>query len=624
MASVDLDSQWKSTFGDTPRPMLYSTQELNDDGFYPLADPSSFLVKPPGMTREQLYVTGLNNQAALKLAQAEYLDLERQIILIKGTTKYKDPQALPPLDVYEEQKEAVLYGYKYSANRPALLGAAVIGNRTGDDVTDREKHDVRLQQEPFEQGGFVPTDKQKKDLEAKIKARPNLDGWTPVIKNGKYYLPRQQIHHNEYNIKYVRSTADDSVEGPPVQITEDKNGSITPHKTIVTRLTRTRFDGKKVPTTRDVSEAPSVSSSKRRADTPINDAGTETPNSKRRRQDDVNRPKHPNQYTKAREAREREARAAAATGAVTPGTPAPRPKHPNQYTKARELREAQEAKEAQEALKAAKPKHPNQYTKAREAREREARELAVQKPRSAAMTPTTQAPIAGQPSGFSWTQFTNQELRDRKWTDAELVDAVKHHHTWLHDDPGKQAEWKEKIINGINPVRSFSMFKKWSYWKDRDLDKRPRGKKDQANATSGATKTPSKPQKPVKPKPKARTDSLQATPSTTPAQEEQSRRELDEAQQGTARRSAMSISMFINHNDDESNGDIRAAPPSSVPSPGPDASMNGDSRDYMDHGRTNEMSSRPSLSTEVSDSLIVINGSPPLRRSMRSSRRSSG
>lgn len=621
MASVDLDPQWQSTFGDAPRPLLYSTQELNDDGFYPLTDPSSFLVKPPGMSREQLYVTSLNHQAALKLAQAEYLDLERQIHLIKGTTKYKDPQALPPLDVYEEQKEAVLYGYKYAPNRPALLGAAVIGNRTGDDVTDREKHDVRLHQEPFEQGGFVPTDKQKKDLEPKIKARPNLDGWTPLVKNGKYYLPRQQTHHSEYNIKYVRSTADDNLERPSVHTTEHKNGSLTPHKGIVTRLTRTRFDGKKVPTTRDVSEAPSASSSKRRAETPTNDGGIETPHSKRRRLDDPNRPKHPNQYTKAREAKEREARAAAATTPVAPGTPAPRAKHPNQYTKARELREAQEAKDAQDALKASKPKHPNQYTKAREAREREAREAVVQKPRSAAMTPAAQVPTPGQHGGFGWKQFSTEELRNRKWTDAELVDAVKHHHTWLHDDPAKQAEWKEKIITGINPVRSFSMFKKWSYWKDRDLDKRPRGKKEQANVGGGAAKPSTKSQKSVKSKSNAEPDSLRTTPSTTPAREDH--RKSAEVQPATARRTGLNIRMLIHHNDDESEDELHA-PETSGPSPGPSPLINGDSRDDIDQRGTHEMSARPSLSTEVSDSLIVINGSPPLRRSMRSSRRSSG
>lgn len=622
MAGADVESLWKSTFGDAERPLLYSSKELNDDGFLPLNEPSTFLIKIPGMSREQLYVTSLNNQLAMKLAQDEYLDLERQISRIKGTAKHKNPQALPPLDVFEEQKEAVLYGYKYESNRPALLGAAAIGNRAADDVTDREKHDVRLNQEPFEQGGFVPTEKQKKEIEAKLKHNPNLDGWTPLKKNGKFFIPRQQVHHNEYNIKYVRSTADDNTNEALSKPGENINGAVTPQKVVDQRIVRiTRFNGTKVPATRDVSEAPSVGSSKRGTDTPGAD-GAETPNSKRRRlNNDPDRPKHPNQYTKAREAREREARAAAAAAAAA----APRPKHPNQYTKAREAREAKEAKEAQEAAKAVKPKHPNQYTKAREAREREEREAAERKAIAAAALPVRQTPAPVPTGDLEWSQFSTEDLLNRKWTDAELVEAVKQHHSWLHPDPVKAADWKEKIITGINPVRSFSMFKKWAFWKNMDLDKRPRGKKDLVDGDHKAPRTPAKSRRATRPRGNAEPDSLRTTPSMTPAPDVQDNGRPSEVphsnslKNGVGGRTQMKIGMLIHHNDEDFEDDMHNGSYSpSTPVAEEGARLQGNT-----YGNDTTQP-RPSLNREVSDSLIVVNGTPPLRRSMRSSRRSSG
>ncbi|KIW63594.1 hypothetical protein PV04_08582 [Phialophora macrospora] len=410
---MEIDTLWHSAFGETStRPVLYSSEELNDEGWQPLTDPQNFILDLTKLNHQQLYAASSNNQIAMELAQGEYLEIESQIAAIRGRVPPKNPRTLPAPDVFEERKEAALYGYKYDPQRPALLHAGIPGLRSADDLSEREKQDVRLFQEPFEQGGFVPKEREYKAMLAKAHDPNNIDGWEPILdNNGRRLIPRQQVHHDEYNITYVKRNVDAngeiirpvSPEGSEVQPGE------TPDKAVNKRLTRTRFDGKKVPPTRDVSEEPSATSTPRgrkRGSPSGGDSREETPNSKRQK-----------------------------VGATADGQEQPRPKHPNQYTKAKE--------------RAAK----EQGTPAAEA-------------------PTK----AASSSKVDWRELSSQDKYNHSWTNAELHEAVKEDYLWLNEDPVKAEHWKNKLLQNENPIRSFAMFKKWHFWKLAGLDKRPRNK----------------------------------------------------------------------------------------------------------------------------------------------------
>jgi hypothetical protein len=414
---MEIDSLWHSAFGETStRPVLYSSEELNDEGWQPLTDPQKFILDLTKLNHQQLYAASSNNQIAMELAQGEYLEIESQIAAIRGRVPPKNPRTLPAPDVFEERKEAALYGYKYDAQRPALLHAGIPGLRSADDLSEREKLDVRLFQEPFEQGGFVPKEREYKAMLAKAPDPNNIDGWEPIVdNNGRRLIPRQQVHHDEYNITYVKRNVDAngeivrpvSPEGSEVQQGE------TPDKAINKRLTRTRFDGKKVPPTRDVSEEPSAASTPRgrkRGSPSGGDSREDTPSSKRQK-----------------------------VGA-TADQDQPRPKHPNQYTKAKE----------------------------RAAKEQDS---------TATGTPAAEAPTkAASSSKVDWRELSRADKYNYSWTNAELHEAVKDDYLWLNDDPVKAEQWKNKLLQNENPIRSFAMYKKWSYWKQKGLDKRPRNK----------------------------------------------------------------------------------------------------------------------------------------------------
>lgn len=542
---MEIDSLWQTAFGESTRPVLYASDELNEDGFQPLSDPQSFLTKFANLKRKQLYATSANNQIAMKMAQDEYMELERQIAHLKGKDTIKNPQDLPASDVFEERKESALYGYKYDANRPALLQAGIPGIRSADDLTDREKHDVRLFQEPFEQGGFVPKEKEYKAMVAKARNPRNIDGWIPIKKNGKALIPKQQTHHDEYSITYVKRSVDERGEVIRPQSVGSDVSEETRSRAVDKRLTRTRFDGKKVPPTRDVSEAPSgISTPRRKRGSPsANEAREDTPTGKRRK---VNGP--PEQD---------------------------RPKHPNQYTKAKQQLSVSTTV-AQNGTKAAGTKS-------------------------------------------SWQDLSPTSLRNRKWTDEELVECVKHDHLWLHDDPIKAEDWKKKIINGINPVRSFSMFRKWAYWKVENKDKRPRAKKNLAeNDSSDFPK-----QRKTMAQPKEQVDSDWTTPSVTPAPEKAPSGSIPEASQGSGTRGSsgkkgtLGIKLLMNH-DWKNNAQREAG--TEPPSRDEEEVSQQIEKDVNDSPKSGQ-----SLKKEDSDT-IVVNGtsSTPTRRSLRNLRRASG
>ena len=420
MATLDVDSLWKDAFPNAPRPVLYSSVERDEDGFRPLTDPQNFIIDIADLSHDQLYALGSNAQTTLQKAQEEYLEISNQIAQINGREPYKkDPQALLDSDEFEERKEAQLYSYKYEKPQAVLIHNGIPGNRLADDLSEQEKHDVRFNQDPFSQGGFVPTERQYKGMLSRSKNHLNPDNWVPVEKDGKKLIPVQQLHKDEFTATYTRRNVDENGELIRPDSEDSDNSLATPSKLVDKRLTRTRFAGRKVPSTREASEAPSTASTpgRKRLATPAFDTKQSTPPIKRRKPNDngdPNRPKHPNQYTKARERRLLDEAAAARAA----GLPVPTPPTAQTYT-------------------------------------------------SSSTTP------AG--TQIDWSSMTTEQLRSRKgWTDAELTAAVTHDHAWLHDDPAKALEWRDKILNGVNPVRTWSMVKKWAEWKGKGEDKRPR------------------------------------------------------------------------------------------------------------------------------------------------------
>ncbi|KIW34510.1 uncharacterized protein PV07_01286 [Cladophialophora immunda] len=582
MSATEIDTLWRSAFGESAiRPLPYSSEELGDDGWRPLTDPQKFIMNLAPLNHQQLYAASANNQLAMIDAQNEYLELERHIANIKGKETIKNPQDLPAPDVFEERKEAALYGYKYDANRPALLHAGIPGLRSADDLTDREKHDVRLFQEPFEQGGFVPKEREYRAKVAKAKDPKNVDGWIPIEKDGKHLVPRQQTHHEEYNITYVKRNVDENGEIIRPQSPEGSEvPGETPDKVVNKRLTRTRFDGKKFPPTRDVSEAPSAAStpSGRKRGSPSGvDTREDTPSSKRRK-----------------------------IHLTVNGGEQPKPKHPNQYTKAKE------------------------------------RELAA--------THTTPAQASTKPVASSsstsakptWRELSPMSKRTHKWTDPDLIQSIKEDHTWLHDDPKRAEEWKHKLLNGINPVRSLSMLLKWNYWQVTNQAKRPRAKKNPAELDESVKEIEdsSESQKPRRrvTKPKKVDDSERSTPATTPAPEAVNGVAMQNTKLGVHTRAAKSArraagaenaifrdTVFVQDKRNGASGGKQAGTETEPPSRGEEevaGDRNGNGKDLNSNGSPLR---RPSMKREESDSTIVIKSSAPsTRRSLRSARRSSG
>jgi hypothetical protein len=431
MSENNMDADWRAAFGDqSARPKLYSSDQLNEEGFQPLTDPQKFIQPLGDLNAQQMYSAAANNQLAMKQAQDEYLELQRQIqtITMKGMDSFKDPQSFPSHDDFEERKEADLYGYKYEAGKPVLLHSGHPGVRAADEVTEQEKHDVRFLPDPFEQGGFIPKPKELKSITDKAKDLKNPDGWDPVIdKAGRHLIPKQQTHHDEYTHTYVKRNVDENGQYiRPVSPDSDAPKE-TPEKLGNKLLSRTRFDGKKVPATRDVSEAPSTASTPRgrkRGSPPGDYKREDTPSTKR--------PK-------------------VATDAALPTEAPPKRKGQNQYTKAREERE-------------------------RLARQQQAQGLANPLYAPQPSRTTASAPPNGHQTK-SWLDMSTEEKRTRAWAEQDLKDAIREDHTWLNDDPKKAQKWATELLKpDKTAVRSFAMYKKWGYWRNEGLDKRPRAK----------------------------------------------------------------------------------------------------------------------------------------------------
>jgi hypothetical protein len=138
----------------------------------PVEEYLELLKNPEAMSHDELYAVTANAAHALRTWQDEWRTLDRLSKLanrqmMKHTA---DPRKPERPEVFEDKKEAMLYGYKYDPK------ASMVGI-----------------QDPFVQGGFRPTPAQLRKMRTTVAAdNPNPDGWKPAVKFGVEHVPRFQ------------------------------------------------------------------------------------------------------------------------------------------------------------------------------------------------------------------------------------------------------------------------------------------------------------------------------------------------------------------------------------------------------------------------------------------------
>ena len=166
-------SRLSGEFSDRPTPYKKSNSKKSE--FLEITPVNEFLVQlrnPEMLSREELYAVTANAAHALKTWQDEYLAIDSLSKLAsRNVSKHTaDPRKPEQPEVFEDKKEAALYGYKYEA-KPDKIG----------------------QQDPFIQGGFKPTPTQARKMNSKVTpGDPNPDGWPTISRFGIEYIPKFQ------------------------------------------------------------------------------------------------------------------------------------------------------------------------------------------------------------------------------------------------------------------------------------------------------------------------------------------------------------------------------------------------------------------------------------------------
>lgn len=212
----------------------------------PLENILSQLRDPEYRSVDELYAITENVHLTLKTWQDEYLAIDKlyRLATRQQSKPSADPRKLEDPTVFEGQREAMLYGYKYDPKAPGGV------------------------QDPFDQGGFMPTAAQT----AKIRAKgdPNPDGWPIIHKFGIPYVPmlpkppaQSTVAKNTRRRKAAELEAasqeletDDTFFGTPVPA-EDKDDSVPSAK----RRTRQRRTALEVEQTQDNTPVPSAPTS---------------------------------------------------------------------------------------------------------------------------------------------------------------------------------------------------------------------------------------------------------------------------------------------------------------------------------------------------------------------------
>lgn len=184
---ADVENTWDYAFNETKRsrkrvpsevsdrPGPYRKQKASKGEFLQITSLDEFLTQlrdPESRSTDELYAITQNAALALKTWQDEYTAIDK---LYKRATRYAlkptaNPRKPEAKEVFEDKKEACLYGYKYDP-KPDKVG----------------------KQNPFLQGHFKPNSTQMRKIITKTGPNnPNPDDWRPIQKFGVEYIPKLQ------------------------------------------------------------------------------------------------------------------------------------------------------------------------------------------------------------------------------------------------------------------------------------------------------------------------------------------------------------------------------------------------------------------------------------------------
>ncbi|KAJ6036497.1 hypothetical protein N7540_000776 [Penicillium herquei] len=256
------ETSWKSAFNDPSkkidgsesmsRPTPYIETETSTGQFLELGsfdDLLAMLKRPTSLTPEQLYAATEAAGVAMKAWQDEYLALDKlynaahrhtrgvvpntakreQMLGHKKRTNH--PLAHVPQDErdFAERHEAALYGYKYNYNHRNTLESV-----------------SWIPQDPFVQGGFVPTAAQARKMATKVApGERNPDGWTPIVQHGVEFVPKMYQQRAEPVQKITRKRKAVEVEAAKsdTEDTQSEKGDETEDETQHLAKRRTRGRG---------------------------------------------------------------------------------------------------------------------------------------------------------------------------------------------------------------------------------------------------------------------------------------------------------------------------------------------------------------------------------------------
>ncbi|KAL3478787.1 hypothetical protein BJX99DRAFT_245340 [Aspergillus californicus] len=216
----EMSKTWTTVFHDTKRgkqqdspelkrPDPYKTAKVGRGEFLeltPLEEYLSQLRDPELRSSDELYAITENVAYALKVWQDEFLAIDK---LQKLATRHNlkitsDPRKLEKSRVFQDKKEAMLYGYKY----------------------DPKEDKVGLQN-PFVQGGFKPTAAQYRKMVLKAGPNnPNPDGWRTITRFGIEHAPKfQNPPREDFVGKTTRKRKAAELEAATKSIDSDEAGA---------------------------------------------------------------------------------------------------------------------------------------------------------------------------------------------------------------------------------------------------------------------------------------------------------------------------------------------------------------------------------------------------------------
>ncbi|KAJ5746476.1 hypothetical protein N7520_011658 [Penicillium odoratum] len=233
-----VDATWQGVFGDKPkkkdvsepmvRPSPYKTSQVSKGQFLEISSFNELmetLRKPESLTPDELYAATEAAAIAMKTWQDEYIALDKlynrthrhyraplhsdakreQIVGHKKRSGQPLARVAENERDFEDRKESMLYGYKHNFFASNLSTTV-----------------SWTPQNPFVQGGFVPTPAQARKMAAKVAPEDtNPDGWTPIVRYGVEFVPKLWEARREPVLKFTRKRKAVEVEPSKTEEAED-------------------------------------------------------------------------------------------------------------------------------------------------------------------------------------------------------------------------------------------------------------------------------------------------------------------------------------------------------------------------------------------------------------------